>query len=34
MADWLELDDVDVLDRGDLAGDLQRASDAPLALRA
>ena len=26
MADWLELDDVDVLDRGDLAGDLRRAA--------
>jgi len=26
MADWLELDDVDVLDRGDLAVDLLRAT--------
>ena len=34
LADWLELDDVDVLDRGDLASDLRRASGAPLALRA
>ena len=34
MADWLELDDVDVLERGDLAGDLGRASRAPEALRA
>ncbi|MCW2531036.1 MAG: uncharacterized protein JWP62_606 [Blastococcus sp.] len=34
MADWLELDDVDVLDRGDLARDLQRASAASLAFRA
>ncbi|MCW2705525.1 MAG: uncharacterized protein JWQ37_3520 [Blastococcus sp.] len=34
MAGWLELDDVDVLDRGDLARDLQRACGASLALRA
>jgi uncharacterized protein len=34
MADWLELDDVEVLDRGDLASDLRRASGPPLALRA
>ena len=34
LADWLELDDVDVLDRGDLAADLRRASGAPLVLRA
>ena len=34
MADWLELDDVDVLDRGDLAGALADASRAPLVLRA
>ena len=26
MADWLELDEVDVLDRGDLAVDLLRAT--------
>jgi uncharacterized protein YcaQ len=31
MADWLELDDVDVLDRGDLARDLRRASGPTLA---
>ena len=34
LADWLELDDVDVQDRGDLAGDLRRASGVPPALRA
>jgi uncharacterized protein YcaQ len=34
LADWLELDDIDVLDRGDLASDLRRASGTPLALRA
>jgi uncharacterized protein YcaQ len=34
MADWLELDDVDVLARGDLAHDLGHASRAPVALRA
>jgi uncharacterized protein YcaQ len=34
MADWLELDEVDVLDRGDLAGDLRPASGAALSLRA
>jgi len=34
MADWLELDDVVVLERGDLAGDLADASRAPLVLRA
>jgi uncharacterized protein YcaQ len=28
MAGWLDLDDVDVLDRGDLARDLRRASGA------
>jgi uncharacterized protein YcaQ len=31
MADWLELDDVEVLDRGDLARDLRRASGPTLA---
>ena len=34
MADWLELDDVDVLDRGDLARDLRHACAPPLAVRA
>jgi hypothetical protein len=34
LADWLELDDVDVLDRGDLAGALRHASGPPVALRA
>jgi uncharacterized protein YcaQ len=34
LADWLQLDDVDVLERGDLAGDLRYASGAPLVLRA
>jgi uncharacterized protein YcaQ len=34
MADWLELDDVDVLQRGDLAADLADASRAPRILRA
>jgi uncharacterized protein YcaQ len=34
MADWLELEDVDVLERGDLAGDLADASGAPVVLRA
>jgi uncharacterized protein YcaQ len=33
MADWLELDDVDVLDRGDLARDLRQASVGSLAVR-
>jgi uncharacterized protein YcaQ len=34
LADWLELDDVDILDRGDLARDLQRVVGGPIALRA
>ena len=34
LADWLQLVDVDVLDRGDLAGDLRYAFGAPLVLRA
>jgi hypothetical protein len=34
MADWLELDDVDVLERGDLAAALADASRTPLVLRA
>ena len=34
LADWLELDDVDVLGRGDLAPDLAQAVAGPLALRA
>ena len=34
LADWLELDDVDILDRGDLARDLQRVVGGPMALRA
>jgi uncharacterized protein len=34
LADWLELDDVDVLGRGDLAPDLGQAVAGPLALRA
>ena len=34
MADWLELDDVDVLDRGDLAHELRRVAGPPLFLRA
>jgi uncharacterized protein YcaQ len=34
MADWLALDDVDVLERGDLAHDLRRASGTSLVLRA
>jgi uncharacterized protein len=33
MADWLELDDVAVIDRGDLAAELRRASGASLILR-
>ena len=33
MADWLELDDVAVVDRGDLAAELRRASGASLILR-
>ena len=33
MADWLELDDVAVVDRGDLAADLRRASGASLVFR-
>jgi uncharacterized protein YcaQ len=33
MADWLELDDVDVVARGDLAGALRQASGASLVLR-
>jgi uncharacterized protein YcaQ len=33
MADWLELDDVAVADRGDLAAELRRASGASLILR-
>jgi uncharacterized protein YcaQ len=34
MADWLALDDVDVLERGDLAHDLRRAAGTTLVLRA
>jgi uncharacterized protein YcaQ len=34
LADWLELDDVEVLDRGDLARGLRHASGGPVALRA
>jgi uncharacterized protein YcaQ len=34
LADWLELDDVDVLHRGDLARDLRHASGPPVVLRA
>jgi hypothetical protein len=33
LADWLELDDVGVMDRGDLARDLRPASGAPVVLR-
>ena len=32
MADWLELDDVVVVDRGDLARDLARVSGAAASL--
>jgi len=34
MADWLELEDVDVLGVGDLAGDLADASGRPAVLLA
>ena len=34
LADWLELDDVEIVDRGDLARDLGRAVSGPIALRA
>jgi uncharacterized protein YcaQ len=34
LADWLDLDDVDVLDGGDLAGTLRSVSGPPVALRA
>jgi uncharacterized protein YcaQ len=34
MADWLELDDIEVLHRGDLAGDLRCASGERVVLRA
>lgn len=34
LADWLELEDVEVVGRGDLADDLRRAAGTPLALHA